>query len=296
MSRLTAAAALLAGIAAAPQAIAHPSRGIAVTADGTVYFSDLIRIWRVDRNGLQLVHRNPGTHTHALAIDPSGRLVWEESAYDPAAQRYRETIWQLSGKRVMRRFGPLSPPPRGLGITTERGGCTFHADQLKRGGPALVHRWCPSAPPVRLVGSAAEDAAFRPALVQDIGGTALAPDGRFYFRQGGGVRSVDRHGRAQLVTNTIADENFGIAVERSGALLVAEHSSRRILRIAGGRKRVVARSPIGWAPTGVASAGTATYVLEASDYRPRTPARMRVRQVAADGRSRLLAQVTVPQP
>lgn len=277
-------------------ALAHPSRGIVAGRDGAIYFSDLVRIWRIDGTRLALVHRNPGTHSHSLGLDPAGRLVWEESAYDPATKAYRETIWQLVGGRVSRRAGPVSPPPRGLGISFDRDGCSFHADQLRRGSPALVHRRCPGRPPVRLVGTAADDRAFRPALVNDVGGVAIAADGRFVFRHGGSVRAVDRSGRVQRLAAGVADENFGIALDPAGALLVVEHANRRVIRFAGGRRQVVATTPAGWGPTGVAAARGGLLLLEASEHRPGQPTRMRVRQVGRDGRSRVLAQVTVPEP
>jgi hypothetical protein len=77
---------------------------------------------------------------------------------------------------------------------------------------------------------------------------------------------------------------------------VAEHRNRRVLRIVGGRTRVAAATQPGWAPTGVAASSGGLYLLEASDYRRGQPPRMRVRQISSGGRSRVLAEVTVPQP
>ena len=288
--------AALAALLLPAAALAHPSRGIVAGSDGAIYFSDLVRIWRLDGTRLRLIRRNPGTHTHALALDPAGGIVWEESAYDPAGRRYSETIWQFAGGRASRRFGPVSPPPRGLGISIDRDGCSFHADQLRRGGPALVHRRCPGRAPVRLVGSAADDRAFRPTLVNDVAGVALAPDGRFVFRHGGSVRSVDRRGRVRLLAANVADENFGIALDAAGGVLVVENRNRRVLRFAGGRSQVAATTPAGWGPTGVAAVRGAILLLEASEQRPGQPTRMRVRRLDGDGRSRVLAQVVVPQP
>lgn len=286
-------AALLA-LLGAPPAAAHPSRGIAVDRGGTVYFSDLIRVWRLDGTRLRLVRRNPGTHTHSMAIDGAGRLVWEESSYDPGRGTYTETVWELAGDRARRRFGPMRPPPRGLGIVADRQGCTFHAGQIGQKGPVVAHRWCPGRRPARLFGSEADDRRFRRDLVQDVAGVALAPDGRFVFRQGGAVRAVDSGGRVQVLARNIAKENFGIALEPAGGLLVAEHGNRRVLRIAGGRTLVATTTPPGWAPTGVAAGRDAFYVLEASDYRQGQPTRMRVRRIARDGSRRVLAQVVVP--
>jgi len=290
--------ALLALLAAAllPGAVlAHPSRGVVVAPNGRIYFSDLVRIWEVSGSRLRLVHRNPGTHTHALALDPAGRLVWEESRYDPASRIYSETVWQLDRGRVTRRLGPLRPPVRGMGIHFDREGCTYHADWVGRGGPALVHRWCPGGAPARLFGSASDDRRFRPELINDVGGAVLAPDGRFLFRQGGMVWAVDRRGRAQLLARNLADENFGIALDPAGALLVAEHRNRRLLRILGGRTRVAATTPPGWAPTGAAAGRGFIVLLEASDHRPGEPSRMRLRKLGPGGQSRVLAYVALPQ-
>ena len=293
-SRRLAAAAL--ACAAAMPAAAHPSRGIVIDRAGTIYFSDLVRIWRIDGTRLRLVRTNPGTHTHAMVLDPAGNVVWEESRYDPASQRYTETIWTVSGGRLAKRYGPTARLARGAGIVRDRHGCTFHSDQAARLGPGLVHRLCPGRAPVRLFGSAHDDARFRPALVNDVAGVALAPDGSFVFRHGGAVRAVDARGSARLLADRIAVENFGIAVDGAGRLLVAENANRRVLRIADGRRQVVAATPRGWAPTGVAAGGSNIVVLEASDYRRGQPLRMRVRKIAADGRSNVLAQVTVPEP
>lgn len=291
--RLIAVAAL--ALAPAP-ALAHPSRGIAVDRNGTIVFSDLVRIWRIEGNRLRLVRSNPDTHTHAMIVDARGDLVWEESAYDPASQGYSETIWQLSGNRLTRRFGPLRRLPRGLGIARDRHGCTFHSDWVGRAGPSLVHRLCPGRAPVRLFGSASDDARYRPALVSDVAGVALAADGSFVFRHGTTVRSVTAARQVRVLATDIAPENYGIALDGSGGLLVAENRNRRILRFSGGRREVVAVSAPGWAPTGVAARGGAIVVLEASDYRQGQPARMRVTLFEGGARPRTLAQVTVPQP
>ncbi|HVF38164.1 MAG TPA: hypothetical protein VNA29_09525 [Sphingomicrobium sp.] len=253
-----------------------------------------MRIWSIDPRGrLTLVHDNRGSHSHAIAIDASGQLVWEESRYDPATGRYTEFVWQRANGRTTRRFGPLRNPTPGLGITRDSVGCTWRYDRVGQGGPALVHRLCPGRRPVRLYGSAADEARFRPELVNDSGGVALASDGSFLFRHGGTVRAITRDGRIRMVAAGLSAHGSGIALDDAGGLLVADNGNRRVIRIAGPKRQLVATSPPGWAPTGVAVRARVVYVLEASDYRRGQPIRMRVRRV--DGqRIRLLAQVTLP--
>ena len=295
MSKLLAAVAVLFALLEAAPAAAHPSRGIVVDRSGDIYFSDLVRIWRIRGDRLELVRDNRGSHTHGMIIDASGTVVWEESRYDPAGPTYLETVWRLNGGQPSRRFGPLRRPTLGLGIARDGAGCTCRANQVGVNGPPLVHRLCPGRRPQRLLGTTADEARYRPELINDAGGVAFGRDGSFLFRIGDTVRSADPSGRVRTIASGFARENFGIAADPAGALLVVEHGNRRVVRVTSGRRQVVATTPPGWGPTGVAVRGGSLLVLEASDYRAGAPIRMRVRQVGPRGRSRLLAQVTVPQ-
>lgn len=282
---------------------AHPARGIAVRADGRVYFSDLERIWEIGRDGrLRLLRKHRGVHTHSLTIDQAGNLVGEESAYDPSHNTYTEAVWAISPRgRYHLLVGRLQPTTRGLGIMADGRGCRYHADQTGRGagpeaGLPLLYRKCPRRAAERLLGSAAEDRGFRPALINDVSGVAWGPDGSFWFRQGSAVRVLPRHGRVRVVAKGLAAENFGIAVDGAGKLYIAEAAKRRILAVyPGGRCSIAARSEAPWGPTGVALAYGALYVLEATDYRRGVPLRMRVRRVVPGRSAQVLARVTVPE-
>lgn len=275
--------------------LAHPSRGIVVAPDGRIYFSDLERIWAIARSGrLTLVHQHRGVHTHALAMSRNGDLFGENSEYDPAGRRYTETIWRITRDgRYSVVYGPITPLPRGAGLLRDAGGCTYHSDQGAQRRP-LVHRKCPGRPVERLVGSAADDRAFRPALINDIAGTALAADGTFYFRQGSAVRKISPGGRVSVVADGLAAGNYGIALDPRGHVHVAEPSARRIVTVSpDGRKRISASAVAPWSPTGVAVHGGKLLVLEWTDFKRGTPVRGRVREIAGS-RSRTLAAVSIP--
>ena len=291
--RLALAAAL--AVATAPTA-AHPARGIAVAPDGRVYFSDLERIWTIGRDGrLSLLREHRGIHTHALAITRSGDLYGEDSNYHPVDQSYWESVWRITPKgRFSYVYGPTRSVARGVGLTRDGSGCSFHSDQTGQGGLPLVHRLCPGLPVERLVGSAADDRMFRPVLVNDVAGTALA-GGNFYFRQGDSVRKVARDGRMTVIASGLAKENFGIAMDGAGALYVAEFGRRRLLRIAAdGRRNVVATSAAPWGPTGVAASRGALYLLETTEYRRGVATRVRVRRIDPRGRARVLTEIAIP--
>ena len=293
MSRKAGLAAAL--LLSATGASAHPARGIVAAPDGRVYFSDLERIWSIapdDR--LVLVRKHRGVHTHELAMTRGGDLIGEDSNYNPADQSYRESIWRISPQgRFSLVFGPAKAV-RGVSVTRDGRGCTWHADHTRLNGRPLVHRRCPGRPVERLVGSAADDRVFRPVLLSNVAGTAIGADGSFYFRQGSAVRKVTPQGQMSLVADRIARENFGIAVDSRDNIYVAEFSARRVLRIApGGRRQIVASSAAPWGPTGLAVRDGALFVLEATEHRRGVETRMRVRKIAG-GKSRTLATISIP--
>ncbi|HUQ13721.1 MAG TPA: hypothetical protein VM055_05535, partial [Novosphingobium sp.] len=147
----------------------------------------------------------------------------------------------------------------------------------------------------RLVGSAADDRAFRPVLVNDVAGVAWGPGGSLWFRQGTAVRVVAPQRPVRVAASGLAAENFGIAVGRTGKLYVAEAANRRILAVSPtGQRTIVARSEAPWGPTGVALGNGALYLLESTDYRRGTPLRMRVRRLVPGRGATVLARVTVP--
>ena len=293
--RLPLAVALAATIAAA-SASAHPSRGIVVAADGTVYFSDLVKIRAIYPDGKTRVLRvNADGHTHSLAIAADGAVWGDQSAYDPTDGRYREAIWRMRPEGSLTyRYGPRKDVGRGIGLLRDARGCTWHADRPAKAAGMLVHRKCPGRPTERMFGDAGADRAFRPVLVNDVAGTALAADGSFIFRDGDTIRRVAPDGSVRSIARGLARENFGIALGPAGSVLVAEHSARRVVSVSPGRApKEATRSAAPWAPTGVAWHRGDLYVLEARDHRRGERDRMRVRRVGPQGKAVVIATVVV---
>lgn len=287
---LAAPAALTAGGAAT----AHPPRGIAQGADGTVFVAALTRVLALAPDGTaRTIRRAEGAHIHVLVLAADGALWGEESAYDPSDGSYPEAIWRRAGDgRVSYRHGPTRQLERGVGLLRDRAGCSWHFGQAGPGGRALVHRKCGGARARLVFGRGEDDLGFRPALVADLAGSALDSRGRFIFRDRGVLRRVSPDGRAQVLATGLAPGNFGLALGAGETVYVAEWENRRAVAVRRGRIAPVTRSAPGWAPTGVAWRNGVLHVLEASIPRPGQPQRLRVRRHGPAG-GRVLASLTV---
>jgi hypothetical protein len=233
-------------------------------------------------------------HTHELALDRAGNVIGEDSSYVGGA--YSESVWAIAPDGRFRfLYGPTTRVARGVGVIRDARGCTFHSNQTAGTRRPLVHRRCPDGRTFRLVGSAADDAAFRQELASNVAGAYLDPSGGFVFRQGTVLRRIAPNGSVRVLATGLPEENFGIAGTADGSILVVEAAARRIVRLRRGAQRTNAATSVRpWFPTGVAAAGGSIYVLEATDYVRGQPVRMRVRRTGSDGRSHTLATVTIP--
>jgi hypothetical protein len=86
--------------------VGDPGWGIVRTAAGTVYVTDVIRnvVWKVDPNrraGAALRER----HAHGLMLDGQGRLVGDQTDYDPVTQKFSRWAWRLEGEKLVRLDG-----------------------------------------------------------------------------------------------------------------------------------------------------------------------------------------------
>ena len=274
-------------------AAAHPPRGIAVTAEGRVFFSDLERIWSIAPDGrMAVVRASVGGHTHELFLDEGDHLFGEDSFYDPETAPYRAALWMRAPDgRYSITYGPTDRPAWGAGIFKDRLGCSLLA-QESRARALLLHRLCPGEQPQLLSDPAAMKQAGPLQRLSNIGGAAVGPDGSFYFRHRGIVQRLRAGDRLVTAARGFTPENFGIAVDEAGALYVAEHGRRRIVRVQpNGRRSVPINAEAPWAPTGVAARGGSLYVLEVTDHAAGGPARYRVRRLGRDGAVRLLGTV-----
>src|SRR5687768_2486377 len=74
-------------------AFAHPSYGLVEARDGSLYYSDLAKIWRIAPDGARSVALD-GVHAHELALDAQGRVIGEDVRY-LGGDRYENRTWRL---------------------------------------------------------------------------------------------------------------------------------------------------------------------------------------------------------
>ena len=82
---------------------AHPGIGIVYDGQRFIYYTDLSHVWKLDtQSGLSEIAVKD-VHSHELYLDQSGNLYGEHYWYDASAQSFKNYIWQLDHKGVMRK-------------------------------------------------------------------------------------------------------------------------------------------------------------------------------------------------
>lgn len=297
---------------------AHPSAGIVVDREGRVYFSDLVTVWRLDAQGkLSAFRAGKDLHTHELFVDEAGNVYGTDNIYDPATERHNVAVWMKSPAGEFKYlFAPTENPPRGVGIVRDRAGNTFaweRNDFHRKQGTWLVRR-SPDGTVTRLAGSnyGHADGRGEKASFGITNFTTLGPDGSLYVTDESYVRRVSPDGTVTTLAADIKNDRAdkpeekgksaylsGISVDPRGFVYVADFGSGRVIRIAPDRKtETVFRSERPWTPNGVAWGNGALYVMEYSATTDRGPFHTRVRRLAPDGSSTVLATVKdgAPQP
>jgi sugar lactone lactonase YvrE len=317
MSRTLLIAALSLAAPLAGRAAAHPPWGITVDHQGRVYFADIDHgnhIWRIEAAG-ELTSVVSGRHSHDLHLDRAGNLFVAHVAYIPDGERWESRLLKVepSGASSVT-IPPTTDRKRfwGNAFTRDRGGNVYFGyTNNPRAGEAedesLLLRRSPDGRVAVLAGSTQghRDGVGRRARFVAVNGLAWGPDGVLYVSDHDTVRKVTRDGAVttlarDLVVRAPASEPFGgsnhlfgLAVAADGTVYVADHGSRRILKITpGGRAATAAMSEPPWAPTGVAVVGDDLYLLEVGSTRTGGSLGPRVRKVSASGKAEILATVS----
>ena len=266
-------------------ASAHPGSGIVVDRRGQVYFVDMVSgIWKVNAKG-GLTHL-PGQAFHWMTLDTEGRF-----AAGP---------WPSGTGGDFTRIGsnPTLLLASDFPIAIAPDGDLYYP--TKAGTPLQLKRFSPS-------GQTSTLAALPPATsgqpLRWINGLAAGPDGSFYYSEDDAIRRISRDGAVSTVGGRVPTSGCrtagallrGLDVDAAGNVYVADAGCGRVLRITpSGVVTTLPQVQRPWVPTGVALSGRDLYVLEfenpdTEDRRAMIP---RIRKIAADGTTRVVATVT----
>ena len=287
------------------QVHAHPSWGIAVDAQGRVYFSDLKTIWRIDSHRKLSVFRAEGDrHTHDLNMDEAGNLYGADNSYEPATRRFFSAVWKMtSAGSFSYLLSPTENPPNGTSIWRDRDGNMYHVTNYPE-RELLVLQRTPNGSVTALAGSSNAAREYRQTVPYSAGGIAFSSDGALYFVHGANVSKITTSGTLIPLARNLVVENasehpagatslFGIAVDAQGNAFVADYGNRRVLKITQANQiTTVIRAEEPWFPTGVAIRNGELYILEYGHTPTHTPIGTRVRKLSTDGRITVLATVT----
>jgi len=138
-----------------------------------------------------------------------------------------------------------------------------------------------------------------------INGLAAAPDGSFYYTEDNAIRRISRDGRVSTVGRRVPTTSCrapdpllrGLDVDAAGNVYVADAGCGRVLKVSpSGLVTILPQVERPWVPTGVALSGSDLYVLEFEnpDTEDRKAMVPRIRKIAADGSTSVVATVTRP--
>jgi hypothetical protein len=265
-------------------AIAHPGSGIVVDRRGQTYFVDMVSgVWKLDARGA-LTHVR-GQAFHWMTLDATDHFA---AAHLPSG---------ADGDVVRIGRTPTLLLASDFPIAIGRDGNLYFPSH-HAGTPLQIQKMTPAGQTSVLAVLPFSKA--RPPVL-DLKGLAAGPDGSLYYTEDNAIRRVSKEGRVTTVA-----ENFrctsnalpllrGLDVDARGTIYVAATGCRSVLKVTpAGVVTPFFAIPDSWSPTGVAVSGNNVYALEfqnadSDDRREMLP---RVRKIAQDGKSVIIANVT----
>lgn len=287
-------------------ALAHPSNGIVVDKSGAVIFSDERRniVFRIDAAG-KLTPWITRKHCHELFLDGEGNLYGEHLEYLSESASWRSSIWKRDAAgRLTDVYGPAPGFAPGLLLDGQGNRYQSNGNESPNGLVSVITKRSPEGRVTVLAGGARgeRDGKGDAAQLGAVLGMAWGPKQNLYFIEADAVRRVTMAG----VVTTLArgflglkdadlptQRLWGLTVDSTGAVFVADNGNRRIIKVTSdGKVSTVLRADKPWSPTGAALRGDTLFVIEHGFTPPATSLGPRVRKLLPDGTAVVLATVT----
>lgn len=261
-------------------ALAHPSSSLVRdSVREIVYYSDLQRVWQIDRDGHRTV-AVPDVHAHYLRLDADGNLYGDDRK-PLRDDRWTHRVWRLTPEG---RFVDVIPWKNGpwvddYGFVADWSGALYWAScRAQDDTPCVVKRRRGDS--VEVAAGGAEFDRPLEYLAEDRRGGVLVADGP-------DIKRITPTGSLDLIAAGVTDSSsrfslMGMYAAADGSLYAAAYDDQTIVRLTeNGGRSIVARSAHPWHPSAVLLSGEGMWVLEfAGD-------RARVRLMLSDGRERV---------
>jgi streptogramin lyase len=259
-------------------ATAHPGIGLVQDSRGTLFFTDLVHVWKVEPNGRKTI-AVPNVHTHELGLDAEDNLYGEDSQYEGAVRnRWHHRIWKRSlDGRVTDLFGTRPGFRQDYGFARDRRGTQYW----------LEHE--PAAVRIRRRSADGTVTTIQPkTALPRLSWLAVSADGSaLYLTSSHGVYRLAHNGTVTPLlehARTTPHALMGLWPAPDGSVYVADYAAQTLIRVElNGNVTVVARTEGSWSPSSVLRGREgALWILEYSSSNE-----ARLRRVDAAGRSQV---------
>lgn len=246
---------------------AHPGIGIVMNNEGTVFYTDLTHVWKIDKQGVKSIAVRD-VHTHELYLDDQDNLFGEHLWYDGSTDKWGHFVWRLAADGKFERIKPETVGfLENYSFVRDHQGKMYWAERnsscqkiARKEGDNSIER----------IG----DVCFK-----NIRNIHIADDGFVYVVDFQDLVRVDRHGHATTFASGIANKTWthsnvenqnavmGVWDDKHGNIYTAILSSRMVKKFdKQGKEEIVFQTNPPWFPTGgMVSRSGELWILETSD-------------------------------
>ena len=246
---------------------AHPGIGIVMNNEGTVFYTDLTHVWKINNQGVKSIAvRN--VHTHELYLDDQDNLFGEHLWYDGSTDKWGHFVWRLAADG---KFEKIIPETEGFlenySFVRDHLGKMYWAERnsscqkmVRRGGNNSIER-------------------IVKRCFKNIRNIHITDDGFIYVVDFQDLIKVDHQGHVETVASRIANNTWthsnvenqnavmGVWDDKHGNIYTAILPSRLVKKFdQHGKEEIVFQAKAPWSPTGgMVSPSGELWILETSD-------------------------------
>lgn len=229
-------------------ALAHPGVGIVKNSKGTIFYTDLHQVWKIN-NGKKTI-AVPDVHTHELYIDQYDNLYGEGGYYDDRTAKFYHCLW------VLRPNGRIDTV---LNMKEAYVSQDFSLARDKKSNEFYIKRFLKphtDASHIYRKTPNGKEKIFATGNFKDVNWLHPQDDGSLLYASGNSIFRADSLGNITLVSNQISNSVlgndvliWGIWQDNSKNVYAAVYSDKSIKKIdVHGSISTVYKSKGSWAP------------------------------------------------